>query len=743
MRGTHRFGNQRLHFSGQRDPGLLQLISRQLLAARIELGQEQLHQQAGDGRIAIERVFHVALREGHAGLQQVLAVATQHRHLAPAQLGTEHEPVEAVVLGIAAEDLLERIFKQGTHLLHAESQAAGGLHLEVLDVERRAVDIHVVEMLGQHAQTQVLQLRQHFGERNVAAAAVDLEAKFLRARGRVIERHAHVIAALQQRELAHVFGGSCRRYVFHVASGHGLGIAIGQHYTVVVAQLGHQRIAQVVLPVAHDGGHALLEFGHVVGHLVADLRTHHHVQSDQCRLAHQHRGVEVLPAHGIAQQRFDPLAHRGVEAVARHEHRAGDEAAVAIATNKQPRAGTLAQFKDAHRDGVQLILAGLEQLVARQDFQNVAQRLARMRITLQTRAIHHVLELLAHQRHVLRTRHVGAGGEQSQEALFGRRLAIGVKLEHADVIHVALTMRMRARVRLGQDDGVGGTGLRQIACHQRAQRTRRQRALALVQDTHARRLDRTQHVFAIGLGHFVFAVTKESKVVVREPVQEGRCFLHPGRIERQLARRQVGGDGQRFFTHLRPVGDGNAHIFQRAFELGLELGLLGLACHAVHLEVHHRFGRGVFGADLEQLARSVTRDVQHRMDHRMYLQVRRRDHGHRIDQERHVVGNDLDVAATGMTRGRVKHAHRGTTRLSPLHELQQVGDQRGPFGRGVQFQVAGCNALKENADKKLRLIKALGRKSALLQFFENNSGEGAVASRTNRVHGIYCFGETE
>jgi hypothetical protein len=41
----------------------------------------------------------------------------------------------------------------------------------------------------------------------------------------------------------------------------------------------------------------------------------------------------------------------------------------------------------------------------------------------------------------------------------------------------------------------------------------------------------------------------------------------------------------------------------------------------------------------------------------------------------------------------------------------------------VKLKIAIADARKKGTDKKLRLIKALGGESALLQFFENNSGE--------------------
>jgi hypothetical protein len=102
MRALDRVGDQCLHFGGECGAGRLELVGGQRLAPRVELGQEQLDQQTGNRGIAIEGFLHVGLREGGAGLQQILAVATQHRDLAPAELGAQHQTVEAVVFGMAA-----------------------------------------------------------------------------------------------------------------------------------------------------------------------------------------------------------------------------------------------------------------------------------------------------------------------------------------------------------------------------------------------------------------------------------------------------------------------------------------------------------------------------------------------------------------------------------------------------------------------------------------------------------------
>jgi hypothetical protein len=61
----------------------------------------------------------------------------------------------------------------------------------------------------------------------------------------------------------------------------------------------------------------------------------------------------------------------------------------------------------------------------------------------------------------------------------------------------------------------------------------------------------------------------------------------------------------------------------------------------------------------------------------------------------------------------------------------------------MQVHVAVRHPREEGADKKLRLIKALGRKAAVLQFLENSRGNRTVAGRANGIHGICLSVETK
>src|SRR3546814_691 len=130
-----------------------------------------------------------------------------------------------------------------------------------------------------------------------------------------------------------------------------------------------------------------------------------------------------------------------VVAVARQVHERRIEAPVAVAAQEQLAAHALLQAKDARGQLQQLVLAGLEQLVAGQRLEDVLERLATVAVRLEAGLAHHVLEALAHQRDVPRAPVVGAGGVQAEEALLAGRLALVVELEHADVVHVAGVVR--------------------------------------------------------------------------------------------------------------------------------------------------------------------------------------------------------------------------------------------------------------------------------------------------------------
>jgi hypothetical protein len=131
--------------------------------------------------------------------------------------------------------------------------------------------------------------------------------------------------------------------------------------------------------------------------------------------------------------------------------------------------------------------------------------------------------------------------------------------------------------------------------------------------------------------------------------------------------------------------------------------------------VHQRFGRALAHAD--QLAGLVAAHADDRMAQHMHADagVGQR-HGHRIDQERHVVVDDLHQGVGGV--GRVAQAHIGLAALAAARELQHVGGQFGPAGRVAAGDLVGIHAPVEGGGERLRLGQA-GLAHALGQRIED------------------------
>ncbi len=323
---------------------------------------------------------------------------------------------------------------------------------------------------------------------------------------------------------------------------------------------------------------------------------------------------------------------------------------------------------------------------------------------------------LAHQRDFPRAAVVGAGGEQAKEALFADDLALGVEFQHADVIHVAGAMHARTGIGLGQDQRVlqPGGGVEALR-GQRLDRTGGGLVLAAHQ-AQAGIVERCEDLFLALLLDAVFAVAEEGEVVLGRPAQEFLGFGARGGVDRQLAGTQVVGQGQRLGAHGIPVADDGTHLVQR-----LDDGLLdiahGVGRLAVDLQQHHRLGGAI--ADRGELAGLVAGEADHRMAQHMHADaVLGQRHRHRVDQERHVVIDDLQhgvrrLPAIGL-QGRVEHAHVGLARLADAGELQRVRCQCGPLLSGVVRELVRLHALVEVGGKS-HCLGLPGRRVALAQ----------------------------
>ena len=217
----------------------------------------------------------------------------------------------------------------------------------------------------------------------------------------------------------------------------------------------------------------------------------------------------------------------------------------------------------------------------------------------------------------------------------------------------------------------------------------------------------------------VVAVAEEGEVVVGHPAQEGRGAADLVGVQPDRGRPlELGGNDQAAGAHLGPVLDRLAHVGEDATDRRLEVGQGLLVGFAVDRQQHpglvdpsdgvtHTLPR--FGVlDRLQTPRSVTTDDELRVDEQVDVEVLADDGiGHRVDEEGHVVGDDLDDrtgAGPPVDVGRgVEHPHVGSARLADLGELTVGRRHAGERCRRTGPQLVGRDVSVEPAHEVSRV----------------------------------------
>ncbi len=159
------------------------------------------------------------------------------------------------------------------------------------------------------------------------------------------------------------------------------------------------------------------------------------------------------------------------------------------------------------------------------------------------------------------------------------------------------------------------------------------------------------------LAQLVLAVAEEGEVVVGQPAQQLAGLLGLGRGQvggKGLALHPVGDPGRRV-PHLLPVLDGLADVGQYAQQVGgdlLQVGAVGLPVDldvdpGLEVRVVRELTAGRGRQDLDQLAGEVAADDELRVDDDVdAAPAPGQLIGHRVDEEGHVVGDDLHDRVT-------------------------------------------------------------------------------------------------
>lgn len=237
----------------------------------------------------------------------------------------------------------------------------------------------------QRLQTHVGQDRQDVGQRHGRAATIELEAELQRAfvsgaeganghrLGVDAVAHRAVVQTVELLQVGHGLGG-----VVAVAVGDaealgpfGAGRTDGDFVHVGRAQCGLEAVDPATAGLGHLGLQSLGIGVQVGARLDAD-----DVVDARQRLVRQLRIPGRDPAApGLGQDAADALAQARVEAFARDEAEDRDETVERVAAREQADARTVIEVQDAERRIQQLVLADLEQLVARVVLEDVLQAL--------------------------------------------------------------------------------------------------------------------------------------------------------------------------------------------------------------------------------------------------------------------------------------------------------------------------------------------------------------------------------
>ena len=362
------------------------------------------------------------------------------------------------------------------------------------------------------------------------------------------------------------------------------------------------------------------------------------------RLGHARRVVDRRRSGGGPEDRLDAAPVLRVEAVARHEHEEREEAPERVAAREQAQPLALAEVEDSHRHLEQLVVRDLEQLVARVCVEDLEERLLVVAAVREAGALEHALHAPAQDRDLGRGRAVGRVRVEPEEHA----------LAHADEVEVRGAVDRGARVGLAERDRRGVPG----------QPGRGVLLLGVAQDAEARLLG--------------VPVAEEREVVVGEPLEErGRLLVLVAHLVGSL---------ERALAHRLPVLDRAADLADHAYDMALELAQPALVRLACHLGVDHRLARDAVvprlagREDLDELPVRVAPHGEDGMDDQVNAAAAPVQlHAHRVDEERHVVGDDLDDRVGGLPavllEARVVDADLRRARRPLPHEVERAERQ--------------------------------------------------------------------
>ena len=509
--------------------------------------------------------------------------------------------------------------------------------------------LDLARMLVLDLQTHVLQHRERVGEHHRAAPDLEeLEAQppLSRLEG-AVEAHLDAVL-LDALHLLHVEHRDPRGVVLSVVGTERVAVAPEQARAALLAEGLEQGVVQVVGPGAAHHVQAALQVRDVVARSALRIDVDDEVEPGQHRLREQHRELGVRPAERLLEDALDDQPAPGGESIPGHEHDARVEPPEPVRVHEQPDPLPLLQVQDPHRRLEQIVGGDLEEQIPGEGVDGVLQRLGGVAVAGVVRAAEHGGRLAPQQGDVARHAVVRGGGVEAEEPADRAHLAFGVELPDADVVEMARTVHRGADVRAGEHEKLGFLRIAPPA-RRRQVRERFARPPALVaQQPEPRARLRHEPLPAPGLLDSILGEAQEREVVVLDPLEEGAGLLELLGVDERRRRPQIRGAAAKLLAHGAPVLDRGPDVVERAAHLlghRVEHLLLGLA---IGLDVDDRLDdRSLVllldGEEPLDAAVLGPAEAHHGMDGEVVrVPASVEHHPHRVDQERHVVGDDLD-----------------------------------------------------------------------------------------------------
>ncbi len=636
IRSSSRLGDGVDRFA---DLGLERVRLGAVVELGIEPGAEQPNQHHRDLRVRDQRALHVSIRESDRRLAQVARDRADDRDLAPGQAGRQHEPIETVILEVRRPHVEKRLRERCPRPFQLLGRAT---EPEVVDPDRlRAAGGDLVRALVEHLCPHVLERRQHVRKQDAVGAQQLAAADLLSVADGPIERQKRPAGPLELGDPLDVHDRALGAPVGAVRGRERVAEAGKLLNSLLLPVRRRQRGPKIVAPGARRLGDPRLDRGDVV--VLADpARTADHiVDPDQDGLRQLQAPVDLTAAERLGEDLSGELPVGGVEAVSRQAQRAGDEPVELVARDEQADPLALAETEDPDCDIEQIVGRDLDQQVTRQRLEDVDHPLRVVAVCRERRAVHHAVDLVAQQRNLARTGLVrDRRVEPDEPPLADHGAVLGEALD-ANVVEVCRPV-----------DGCARVGLRQ---HQRMWRPRERERLGLerlrrrrrgaAQDPQPGAGDRGQ---LAGLAQLVLAVAEEREVVLPQPLEERLGLVELVGVDRWQLAPQLGRERGRPCPHRAPVVDRRLDLLEHQLDPGPEHRQpIGIG-ESPDLGMDHRLVRITLGdaarlQHLGQLAVGVADDPDHRVNDQLDpVPLPVELHRHRVDDERHVVGHDLD-----------------------------------------------------------------------------------------------------